>query len=351
MHFLDDALFPENQEKLVIKAAPYGPQWTPSCSADVPVSMDAQVQKAVDCWNAGASALHIHVRELDGKGSRRTSMFHEFLARVREAVPEMLLQVGGSISFAPEGEGEEASWPSYDARHMLAELTPKPDQVTIAIGTSQMSITEMLSDDEVQGTILEKPEYFTAYGEMVSDARPSFYMEHLQRLAAKQIQPHFMLGHVHQLETVERLIRKGLYTGPLNLNYVAIGGGAAGYNPADLIEFVRRTPAGAVLTVNSGMRNVLPFNTIAVALGLHVRVGIEDNLWGRKGQRITSVEQIEQIARIAAELGRDIATGAEAKEIYKIGTTYRTADETLAKLGMAPNRKPGQRGFTIPGQF
>jgi uncharacterized protein (DUF849 family) len=234
---------------------------------------------------------------------------------------------------------------------MLAELTPKPDQVTIAIGTSQMSITEMLSADEVEGTILEKPEYFTAYGEMISDARPSFYLEHLQRLAATQIQPHFMLGHVHQLETVERLIRKGLYTGPLNLNYVAIGGGAAGYNPADLIEFVRRTPAGAVLTVNSGMRNVLPFNTIAVALGLHVRVGIEDNLWGRKGQRITSVEQIEQIARIATELGRDIATGAEAKDIYKIGTTYSSADETLAHLGMAPNRKPGQRGFTIPGQF
>ena len=62
MHFLDDSLFPENQEKLIIKAAPYGPQWTPSCSADVPLSMDEQVQKAVDCWNAGASALHIHVR-------------------------------------------------------------------------------------------------------------------------------------------------------------------------------------------------------------------------------------------------------------------------------------------------
>ena len=47
----------------------------------------------------------------------------------------MILQVGGSISFAPEGEGAEAKWLSDDARHMLAELKPKPDQVTIAINS------------------------------------------------------------------------------------------------------------------------------------------------------------------------------------------------------------------------
>ena len=49
--------------------------------------------------------LHVHVREADGKGSKRLSKFNEMLARLREAVPQMILQVGGSISFAPEGEG------------------------------------------------------------------------------------------------------------------------------------------------------------------------------------------------------------------------------------------------------
>ena len=52
----------------------------------------------------------------------------------------MILQVGGSISFAPEGEGDVAKWLSDDTRHMLAELNPKPDQVTIAINTNQMNI-------------------------------------------------------------------------------------------------------------------------------------------------------------------------------------------------------------------
>ena len=70
--------------------------------------------------------------------------------------------------------------------------------------------------------------------------------EHLRRLQAAGIQPHFMLGDVGQLESVERLIRRGVYTGPLVLNWVAIGGGADGPNPYNLMEFIRRTPPGAV---------------------------------------------------------------------------------------------------------
>ena len=58
---------------------------------------------------------------------------------------------------------------------------------------------------------------------------------------------------------------------------------------------------------------------MAIAMGLHVRCGIEDNLWGRKGQRITSVQQVEQMVRIARELHRDVADGEDARRIYRIG--------------------------------
>jgi uncharacterized protein (DUF849 family) len=347
MHFFDDSLLPENQEKLVIQAAPYGPAWLPSDSDDIPVSMDEQVQKAVDCYNAGATVLHVHVREADGKGSKKMSTFNEMLARLRAAVPKMLLQVGGSISFAPEGEGAEAKWPGIDTRHLLADLTPQPDQVTIVINTNQMSMVELMSSDDIAGTSMSKPEYYNAYKEMVTEAPPSFVEEHLRRLIAAKIQPHFMIGSIHQLETVERLIRRGLYTGPLVLNHMALGGGYAGRNPADMLEFVRRCPDGAVLTIESLMRTVPPICTMAVALGLHVRVGVEDNLWRKKGERFTSVQQVEQMVRIARELGRDVATGEEAKRIYKIGTYYKSADEALAHLGWPPNRRPGQRGFPL----
>ncbi len=345
MHFLDDSLLPENQEKLVIQVAPYGPQWLPGdFPEDIPVSMADQVQKAVDCYNAGASVLHLHCREADGTGSKRLSMFNEMIDRIRTACPDMLIQVGGSISFAPEGEGGEAKWLSDDTRHMLADLKPKPDQVTIAINTTQMNLTELMLDGDTDGTILQNPAYALAYRDMFLESGPKFYLEHLKRLTEAGIQPHFMLAHVAQLETVERLIRAGNYQGPLVLNYVAIGGGAAGVHPADLIEFARRVPDGAVLTIESLMRNVVPFNTIAIALGLHVRVGIEDNLWSRKGERMTSVQQVEQMVRIANELHRDVANGPEAREIYQIGTFYQSTDETLRKLGYPPNRQPGQRG-------
>jgi len=349
MHFLDDALLPENQEKLVIQVAPYGPEWLPGDSDDIPLTMEEQVQKAVDCYNAGATVLHVHVREADGKGSKRLSMFNEMLDRLRTAVPKMVLQVGGSISFAPEGEGSDAKWLNDDTRHMLADLQPKPDQVTIAINTNQMNICELMTDDDVAGTSLAMPVYQEAYREMVIPSGPAFVAEHLKRLQAAGIQPHFMLGDVGQLETVERLIRRGVYTGPLVLNWVAIGGGLDGPSPYNMMEFIRRVPDGAVLTLETLMRHVLPVNAMAIAMGLHVRVGIEDNLWGRKGERLSSVQQVEQVARISRELYREVATGEEARRIYQIGTHYKTADETLAKLGYAPNRRPGERGIPMQG--
>ena len=345
MIFSDDSLLPENQQKLVIQVAPYGPQYAPEDSDDIAVSMDAQVQKAVDCWNAGATVLHVHVREADGKGSKRLSMFDELLARLRDAVPGMILQVGGSISFAPESEGAAAKWLNDDTRHMLAELNPRPDQVTIAINTNQMNVMELKTAEDLSGTSRARPALYNAFREMYIPSGPGFVEEHLKRLQARGIQPHFMLGDVGQLETVERMMRRGIYTGPLILNWVGIAGGMDGPNPRNFMEFINRAPQGSVLTLESLDRHVLPINTMAIAMGLHVRVGIEDTLWGRRGERISSVRQVEQVARISRELYREVASGAEARDIYRIGTTYQDADQTLAEVGFTPNRRPGERGF------
>ncbi|MFC9517512.1 3-keto-5-aminohexanoate cleavage protein [Nocardiaceae bacterium NPDC056970] len=348
MHFHDDALFPENQDKLVITVAPYGPEWAvEDFPEDLPLTMDEHVQQAVDCYEAGATVLHIHVREEDGKGSKRLSKFNELLGRLREAVPDMILQVGGSISFAPEGDGADAKWLPDNVRHMLAELDPKPDQVTIAINTSQMNIMELMTPGDIKGTSLENADLAATYREMTVPAGPEWVEEHLRRLQAAGIQPHFQLSSIPQLETVERLIRRGVYTGPLNLTWVAIGGGFDGPNPYNMMQFIDRVPDGACLTLETLMRSVLPVNTMAMAMGLHTRCGNEDNLWEPNGEvKITSVEQVRQLVRLAKELGREVATGKEARDIYRIGTTYADADETLAKLGYAPNRQSGQVGFT-----
>jgi len=342
MQFFDESLLPENQDPLVIQVAPYAPSFLPRDSDDIPVSMAEQVQKAVDCYNAGATVLHVHVREPDGSGSKNLDMFNEMLDRLRSAVPDMILQVGGSISFAPRNQGESAQWMSDDTRHMLAELSPKPDQVTLVVNTNQMNVMELITEDDAKGTSMWDPGYREAYTNMTYEGGPVFMKEHIKRLDKAGVQTHFMIGSMKDLETVERLCRNGFYKGPLVCNWVAIGGGHDGPNPRNLLEFVNRMPQNAVCTVEGLMRNMYPLCTMGIALGLHVRVGQEDNMWGRKGERATSVQQIEKMVKISEELWRPVATGQQARKIYKLGEFYSSTEETLEKNGWLPN-PPGYR--------
>jgi uncharacterized protein (DUF849 family) len=163
------------------------------------------------------------------------------------------------------------------------------------------------------------------------------------------IQPHFQLTGIHALETLERLVRKGLYKGPMNLTWIGIGGGFDGPNPFNFFNFIHRVPNGCTLTSESLLKNVLPFNTMAMSMGLHPRVGNEDTIIDHKGARFGSVAQIKQTVRIAHELGREIANGKEARAIYRIGEKYNSIEETLLANGMAPNRKAGQKGVPQRG--
>src|SRR5512145_2789746 len=252
MNFLDGSLFPENQDKLIITAAPYAPGWIPAdFPEDIPITMEEQIQKAVDCYEAGATVLHLHVRELDGKGSKRLSMFNELIAGVRRAVPEMIIQVGGSISFAPESDGAAAKWLSDDTRHMLAELDPKPDQVTVTVNTTQMNVVEQMDVEDIAGTSLAEPKNYEAYREMIVPSSPGWVEEHVRRLSAAGIQSAFQFYNINSYETVERMIRRGVYMGPLVMNWVAISGGMDAPNIYNLANFLRATPDGAVLTVES----------------------------------------------------------------------------------------------------
>lgn len=348
MYFTDDSLYPENMQPLIITAAPYAPSWLPGDAPDIAVTWDEQVQAAVDCYNAGATVLHLHVRNpATGHLSTDFDHFNFLLERLKQAVPKMIIQVGGSISFAPKGEGKKAEWLSYDTRHMLAELNPKPECVTVAIGTNMMDLTQMWTADDIKGTHLEDPKVLAAWAGMYTDAGPAFYLEHLKRLKKNGIQPYFPLAQVHQLEIVERLIRHGAYMGPLNMAITCYGGGGCGYNPFDWMEFIRRTPQGATATFWAGMRINAVAQPLAIILGQHVRVGNEDNLWNSKRERITTVQQVEAVVRLAEQFGRKVATADEAREIMKIGVWYKSADETLRNLGLPPNREAGEPGFMV----
>jgi uncharacterized protein (DUF849 family) len=247
MYYTDDSILPENMAPLVITAAPFGPLWLPQ-DADIPVSWDEQVQTAVACFNAGATVLHVHVRNpVTGKGSVDLDEYNYFMGLLKKAVSQMILQVGGSISFSPKTDEAKAKWMNYDTRHMLTELDPKPEMVTVAVGTTQCDVISMMSKEDVKGTHWDDPKVQAAWSGMVVDATPKF-----------------------------------------------------GRNPFDWMEMVRRAPQGAV-TFWTSMRAMITYSALAIVLGHHVRVGNEDNLWGANRKRMTSVDQIKGAVRASLQ--------------------------------------------------
>ena len=162
-----------------------------------------------------------------------------------------------------------------------------------------------------------------AMANLVADSTPDFYLENIKQLVQHGIQPYFALAHVHGLELVERLIRKGYYMGPMNGFFSIGGGGMCGANPFDLMELIRRTPHGSFFTYQTTFRLTHPVAAICIALGQHTRAGIEDNLWDTtKGVRMSTIQMIERHVRMAKELGRPIATPEQARQMLKIGVTY-----------------------------
>ena len=73
-------------------------------------------------------------------------------------MPDMIIQVGGSISFSPHTDDAKAKWLDYDTRHMLTELDPKPEFVTVTTGTSLWDIASTFSPEDIKGTHHGRPE-------------------------------------------------------------------------------------------------------------------------------------------------------------------------------------------------
>ena len=213
-----------------------------------------------------------------GHISKDFQQYNDQIARLRQAVPKMILQMGGSISFAP-APGEEAHAANYDTRHKLCTIKPTPDQITVMCGSTLYDQTAIHPLDTFEGTRFTDPAMAHAMANLVMDATPDFYLENIKRCVENGIQPYFALAHVHGLELVERLIRRGYYMGPVNGFFSTGAGGVCGVNPFDLMELVRRTPHGSCFTYQSTFRLTYPISMMMIALGQHTRAGIEENLW------------------------------------------------------------------------
>ena len=89
----------------------------------------------------------------------------------------------------------------------------------------------------------------------------------------------------------------------------------------------------------------IAIQTLATILGVHVRVGNEDNIWDMHKKRWSTVKQVEWAVKQSEQFGHKVATADEARKIMKIGVWYETVEETLFNVGLPPNRPEGYKGF------
>jgi hypothetical protein len=209
-----------------------------------------------------------------------------------------------------------------------------------------MNVVEQMEIDDLAGTSLAEPQNYQAYREMIVPSSPSWVEEHVRRLSAAGIQSAFQFYNINSYETVERLIRRGVYKGPLVMNWVAIGGGMDQPTIYSLSNFLRAIPDGSMLTVESSMRNVLPDQHDGHRHGLaralrHRGQSLEPVAHGQDDHRAADRAARAHLPRVRPRRGQRQGSARDLQD----RRVLRHVEETLAANGFAPNAKGRQQGF------
>lgn len=257
-------------------------------NANLPEQPDEIVAQGVAAWRAGAAVLHVHARNLDGSSTMDPAIFNELHTRLcAETDAIVQLTTGGS------------------------PLLPITERIkTVALAPEMASLNMGLLNFMIRGQQLFFPNHR-------SD------IEHFAReMHAHGVTPEFEVYSSVMLEEVAHLLSLDIFEPPYAINFVLqtpTQGGARG-TPQNLLDLVLRLRDLPVpdehlrVTVSAMGRTQLPLTTIAMAMGLNVRVGMEDNVYYRRGELVTAnAPLVERAVRIARELERRPATPAEAR--------------------------------------
>ncbi|HEY8365129.1 MAG TPA: 3-keto-5-aminohexanoate cleavage protein [Haloplasmataceae bacterium] len=270
-------------DKLIITAAICGAEVTKELCPAVPYTLEEIANEAYSAYIAGASIIHLHVREDDGTPTQSKERFRQAIAAIRAKCPDVIIQpsTGGAVGM------------SIDERLQPVELNP--EMATLDCGTLNFGGDEIFINTE-------------------NDIK-----EFARRMQERNIKPElecFEKGHV---DLVLRLHKKGYIQGPLHFSFVlGVNGGMSG-ELRDFLFMKDSIPSDATYSVAGIGRFEMPLATAAIISGGHVRVGLEDNIYIKKGVLAKSNgELVEKVVRLAHELGREIANPNEARKILGI---------------------------------
>ncbi|MEM7333591.1 MAG: 3-keto-5-aminohexanoate cleavage protein [Chloroflexota bacterium] len=269
--------------KVAITCALTGGIHGKEANPNLPEQPDEIIEQGIAAWKAGASILHVHARNPDGSNSMDTDIFayqHKVLCEETDAVVQ--LTTGGS--------------PLLPVRARMNTIEIQPEMCSLNMGI----LNFWIRGERV---------FFSNHREDIVE-----FAEGMKKLNVK---PEFEVYSLVMLEEVELLIKTGMIDPPYMINLVMhtpTQGGMRG-TPENLIEAVRRLPSESYCNVSSMGRTQLPISTIAMAMGCNVRVGMEDNVFFRKGVPVKNNAQlVERTVRIARELELTPAHPDEVRE-------------------------------------
>lgn len=267
-------------EKLIITAAICGAEVTKEQNPAVPYTVEEIVREAKSAVDAGAAIVHLHVREDDGTPTQSKARFKECLDAIYKVCPDVIIipSTGGAVGMTAE------------ERLQPTELFP--EMATLDCGTCNFG------DDVFENTM----PMMRAFG---------------KRMLENNIKPEYECFEMGHLDTILNMAKKGQVPGaPMQFNFVL---GVPGCTPAtvqNLSWMVNAIPAGSTWTATGIGRHAFTLAAAAIVMGGNVRVGFEDNLNLERGVPAKSNgELVAKVVRLAKELGREVATSAEAREI------------------------------------
>ena len=275
--------------KCVVTAAIVGAETTRAQNPHLPITAEEIGEEARRCVDAGASVIHLHVREADGSPSQRPELFGAAIRAIR-ARCEVIVQTstGGAVGMSVE----ERCGP------LRVDPADRPEMATLNVGTIN-------------------------FGDDVFVNRAPDVIDVAARIRGAGAVPEIEIYDAGHLDIAAELLRKGHVAAPLHFQFVlgVRGGMAASERNLDfLVDGLRAFPAGSTWAVAGVGRHEFPLADLAIERGGNVRVGLEDNIFLDKGLLAAgSAPLVEKAVGLVRARGREVATVAEARGILGTG--------------------------------
>lgn len=305
--------------KILITCAVTGSIHTPTMSPHLPITPDQITEQAVEAAEAGASILHLHARNPEtGQPSAKPEDFMAFLPRVKQATDAVLnITTGGSAVM------------TLDDR-LAAPKRAEPEMCSLNMGTMNFALYPAAARINDWQYDWEKP-FLEGSDDLVFKNTPRDIARILTEMGEDRgARFEFECYDVSHLYMLRHFVDRGMVRAPFFIQFVFGVLGGIGADPENLDHMKRIADKlfgdDYQFSVLAAGRHQIPFVTMSAAMGGHVRVGLEDSLMIARGQLARSnAEQVAKIRRIVEDLGRTVATPAEAREMLGLKGADRTA--------------------------